>query len=187
MRRALVVAAVFVMAPNVARAEGGRLDGDLGLSLEGGASFGAVTAGTASFRALYLATAGAYGEVAAGHDGYRLGGAGVEVRPLFIPRFLRNLEGSRDVYELTVDSLSLDVGASFHRGAEAPSLSLGAGVELPFLGRYDGPFVAIHALRELAPAALRGGSGGETRVLITLGIRLAFIAHVVDAGDRSTR
>ena len=113
---ALALGLTLAIASRAARAEGGRLDGDVGLSAEAGASFGAVSAATASLRALYLATAGAYGEVAAGRDGYRLEAAGVEVRPLFIPRFLRNLEGSRDVFELTVDSLSLDVGASWHRG-----------------------------------------------------------------------
>lgn len=184
-RCSLVLALLLVS--RAASAQSGRLDGDVGLSIEGGASFGERTAGAVAGRALYLATAGAYATVTAGPDGYRLGAAGVEMRPLFIPRFLRNFEGSRDTFELTVDSLSIDLGAAKRDHVGDLFLELGVGVEVPLLARYSGPFLALHIVRDIAPDSLRGGTGGETRAMLTLGFRGTFIAHLVDAGDRSTR
>jgi hypothetical protein len=185
-RRTFAMLAV-VLAPSSAWAQAGRLDGDVGLSIETGASFGQTTAGTIAGRALYLATAGAYGSFAAGGDGYRLASVGVELRPLFIPRFLRNMEGSRDVFELTIDSLAIDLGAAKRDRIDDLFLELGLGLEVPFFGRYAGPFFGLRVARDIAPDSLRGGAGGETRGMLTLGYRATLNAHLVDAGDRSSR
>jgi hypothetical protein len=138
----------------------GRFDGDLDLGVGAGASYltGADRfAFSARLSAHYFSVAGVYVDYADALDGEadprRALGFGVDVRPLFIPRWSTNRQIGRPFLDLTLDSISLGLGAFFaepedesfgdERGFEA---SLGLG--LPLLARADGPWLELRGALE---------------------------------------
>jgi hypothetical protein len=84
--------------------------------------------------------------------------AGVEIRPLFLPRFALDLEGRGPFVDLTLDSLSLGAGMCFaSEGANdnaAFELSLGFGV--PLLAKARGPWLEARAALRPALEASTG-------------------------------
>src|SRR4051812_32083733 len=76
---------------------------------------------------------------------------GVELRPLFLPRWALGLETGPAWLDLTLDSVALGFGAFFTdaeaegRGSRGAWLSLGVGA--PLLGEATGPWVELRALR----------------------------------------
>jgi hypothetical protein len=139
----------------------GRLDGllavaaDLGAELENGEPRGALRVS-----AHYLWIAGAYARYSDALGGAdrrpaRVASFGVDVRPLFLPRFSQDWERGPALLDLGLDSLSLSAGAylaeplgqSFgkERGFE-----LGAGFGLPLLGEARGPWLDFRAERRFA-------------------------------------
>jgi hypothetical protein len=151
----------------------GRLDGDLDLGLGLGAlidvdhgDLGAV----ARVSAHWFFMAGAYVSYADGLgtelDPMRRLGVGVDLRPLFLPRWTQDLERGPAILDLTLDSISLGLGASFDElegrafGARrAFEASLGFGV--PLAGRAPGPWLE-------ARGALAWGNLGERSETILL-------------------
>ena len=129
-----------------------RFDGDLDLGLGLGAELGSAGTAAPALRASahYFSIAGVYatGRVKAGHDSASSQfGAGVDLRPLFVPRWAKGYETGPGFLDLTLDSLSFSLGAFWAehagRGFDA---QLGFGV--PLLARAAGPWLeARGALR----------------------------------------
>lgn len=150
----------------------GRFDGDLDLGVGAGTRFDAASEQLAlgsRLSAHYFSLAGLFVEYAdaLGQDqgAVRSLGFGVDVRPLFVPRWAMDLQQGGAFSDLTLDSISLALGAYYaqpqgwdfgdERGFTA---SLGFG--LPLALRASGPWLE-----------LRGGldfpDGGETRGVVT--------------------
>ena len=139
----------------------GRLDGSLGLTLAAGAELEADQP-RAALRVAghYLWTAGAYARYsdAFGADGgrpLRALSLGVDVRPLFLPRFALDAEQGPALLDLSLDSLSLTSGAYFAepRGGsfgDELGFELGAGLGLPLLAEAAGPWLEARAERRFA-------------------------------------
>ena len=103
----------------------GRFDGDLDLGVALGAEFGSAGAAAPALRASahYFSIAGVYasGRIKAGDESApSLFGLGVDLRPLFVPRWAKGYQTGSALFDLTLDSLSLSLGA-FWAGAPAPS------------------------------------------------------------------
>lgn len=120
----------------------GRLDGNLDVAVAVGGSFSGEAPGYAAYMSgHYFYVAGAYVLFTGSFNGDESPpthlSAGVSLRPLFLPRFALDYEQGPPFLDLTLDSLSLGVGAytrlspdeSFGalRGVE---LSLGGGIPL---------------------------------------------------------
>jgi hypothetical protein len=143
----------------------GRFDGDIDLGVHGGAQVGSTTGGAAGVTAHYFSMAGAFVRGvdalgAADAKQARLLSFGIDFRPAFVPRWALDAETGRSLLDLTLDSISLELGAYLadphsgfgdERGFEA---SLGFGV--PLLGTAPGPWLdARGVLRFRDP---KGGS-----------------------------
>jgi hypothetical protein len=204
-----VLAGIGLLAPAATAAERndgvyGRLDGDLAVALEAGV-LKAFPGEAVTLRpsVLYLQTVGLWGHY---QDSFEVGGQpiarafafGVELRPLFLPRFTADLEQGPATLDLFLDSLSLGIGA--FGAAVAPArcadpevrcwlwgIELEAGLELPLLGQADGPFIGLRgALRLPEPDTAARRAEDETvtgQVGLSLGYRLVFTGHLVDAGE----
>jgi hypothetical protein len=151
----------------------GRFDGDLDLGLALGAELGSAGNAAPSLRATahYFSVAGVYvnGRIKAGDESApSLFGLGVDLRPLFLPRWVKGLQTGTAFFDLTLDSLSLSLGAFWakpgaheieaHRGFDA---QLGLG--FPLLATAAGPWLE-------ARGALRypDGARREEAVLLLL-------------------
>jgi hypothetical protein len=135
-----------------------RFDGDLDLGLALGAEFGSAGQAAPALRASahYFSSAGVYvaGRVKAGAESApSLFGLGVDLRPLFLPRWARGYETGPALLDLTLDSLSLSLGAYWAQRVEPatePSRGFDAqlGFGIPLLATAAGPwFEARGALR----------------------------------------
>lgn len=182
----------------------GRIDGDLSASAAVGATFGPDgPRAAADLRLRYLWTAGAFvtyedGPLFGGHtDPRRAFAAGIELRPLFLARWLQGLESGNSYLDLTVDSFSLELGAVFVEPPGAkfgskPGLQAGLGLQIPIFRDATGPIIGIHGGARWSDAALSGHviDGPSDRalfLLVTLGWQQVFGGNVVDLGDRAPR
>jgi hypothetical protein len=179
----------------------GRIDGDLGLVLGAGATFAAgAPRPSAELRVRYVDTAGVYLTYedsfgARSADPQRVFGTGLEVRPLFLGRWVTGNELGLRWPDLIIDSFGLEVGAFFQQPAGAafgsrPGLSAGFGLELPLLGRASGPWIDIHAAGRWSDGVLGGGpvNGPSDRafvVSVSLAYHQLIKAHLVDLNDRA--
>ncbi|MCC6645611.1 MAG: hypothetical protein IT374_08580 [Polyangiaceae bacterium] len=181
MRRAaaLVVAALALSAP--ARADD-RVASDLALAPElvGAASGGGARAGVGA-RGHYLATVGAYAR--AFPSSPARAAVGVDARPLFLPRWLKNQEGERSFLELVIDSLHLSMGAVLEARAR-PSFEIGGGLEVPVQATFTGAYVGVEAMWWARQPALAGAGEGAWVGVVSLGYRFGVVSHAVDARDR---
>lgn len=169
--------------PDAPRAEGdgahGRFDGDLDLGLAAGGSLSLTSSDSgaaARVNALWYFSAGpyvSYGERLRGErESKRRVGLGLELRPLFLPRWSLDLERGPALLDLTLDSLAISIGAfagaprngSFgdRRGVE-----LGAGFGVPLLAEAPGPWLELRALYDLP-------NDGRNEALITLSFAYHF-------------
>jgi hypothetical protein len=191
-----------------ARAEGvvepsyGRIEGDVTLVVGAG---GAVASGgpraEGELRARYLETAGAF---ATYEDGSIVGStaaprrvvaAGLEMRPLFLYRWLQGQETRRARLDLAIDSIGLELGLTWQQpeGASftsSPGFEAGLGVEVPLLLDATGLWLAFHAGVRWSDEALVSGrvATSEERegyLSITLAWHQVVAAHIVDVGDRA--
>jgi hypothetical protein len=110
-----------------------RFDGDLDLGLGLGAELGSAGHATPAIRgsAHYFSIAGVYleGRVHAGTaSAPSLFGLGVDLRPLFVPRWAKGFETGPSLLDLTLDSLSLSLGA-FWTERPVPTLNAARGLE----------------------------------------------------------
>jgi hypothetical protein len=76
---------------------------------------------------------------------------GIDLRPLFVPRWSKGFETGPALKDLTLDSLSLSLGAFWFRqpapGAEGGSgFEAGLGFGLPLLARAKGPWLDVRGL-----------------------------------------
>ena len=150
-----------------------RFDGDLDLGLALGAELGSAGQAAPALRATahYFSIAGVYvsGRIRAGEQSApSLIGLGVDLRPLFVPRWVKGYQTGSGLFDLTLDSLSLSLGAFWaqrvqhgpehNRGFDA---QLGFGV--PLLATAAGPWLE-------ARGALRypDGASREEAVLLLL-------------------
>ncbi len=124
----------------------GRLRDDLTLSagLGGAAAFeGGLVEATANveLRARLVDTAGLLLGAAVRPEGSAQLVVAVDLRPLFLARFLSNLEGDDRVIDLLVDSIGLDIGfAAGPLGQDGAglALALGLGFDVPLVFTDDG-------------------------------------------------
>jgi hypothetical protein len=207
---ALGVAASLALPAGVARAQGrpeptyGRLQGDLTLV----AGLGGVVAARGGraegeLRVRYLETAGLFATyedgalVSSAAEPTRVLSTGLELRPLFLARWLTGLESRRARVDLVLDSLGLELGATFAQPAgtsfgSRAGLQAGLGVEVPILAQASGPWLGFHAGVRWSEAALASGvvSSADDRsgfVAITLAWHQVVVTHVVDEGDEAPR
>jgi hypothetical protein len=196
--RALALA-LLLCSPSLAHAQRGdgaygRLDHDLALSA--GISGGAVTndrvhpawTGSTSLelRARILDSGGVFaiGEWRPEGDSRVI--VGVDVRPLFLPRFLLGAQTGSQWLDLLIDSIGLDLGAAIgpFDAAAGAALAIGFGLDVPlflpadtsggiFL-RLGARYVTASALDQAAP---HGGTtdwvllaGLDVRALVTTGL-----------------
>ena len=181
----------------------GRVDGDLGVSFGVGATLGpSAPRGTLELRLRYLDTVGIFGEYEDGlsrdaSNPMRLFGAGFEIRPLFLARWLSGRELGVSWVDLLIDSLGFELGAFCEQPVGAavenrPGLQASVGLELPILPRASGPWIGLHGGVRWSDATLEGESPVEPLnrsvfLAMTLAYHQIFAAHLVDAADVAPR
>jgi hypothetical protein len=141
----------------------GRFDGDLFVSLGAGVELGGGARAGGVGRALLFQTLGlalGYGQaVSDAAELERVAFVGLELRPLFLPRFAWNLEGAGALIDLTLDSLALGAGACFASESgesQAAVLEFSAGLGVPLLLTARGPWLEARAALRPALEADRG-------------------------------
>jgi hypothetical protein len=212
----LVVAMVAVLAGREASAETradesarrdasfGRLEGDVGIVGGAGVVVGPRSPRAAlDLRLRYLDTIGLFADyedapiLGTSSDPRRVFASGLELRPLFLGRWLTGRELSAGRIDLAIDSIGLELGAVFAQPIGSsfsgrPGVQVGLGIELPFLASASGPWLGLHGGVRWSDAAL-GGTGADTAFdrslyfAITLAWHQLFLAHAVDVGDRAPR
>lgn len=156
-----------------------RFDGDLELGVALGAEFATVGRAAPSLRASahYFTIAGVYaaGRLPAADDSApALLSFGADLKPLFVPRWAKGFENGPAFFDLTLDSLSVSLGAFFeaHRADVAPArrgfdAQLGLGV--PLLARARGPWLEARGALRLPD------SGDSERALFVALVWHAFV------------
>lgn len=182
--------AAFFAVASTARADGayGRLDGDLAPSLEVGASLARGGVAPAALgRVLYLGSAGIQAGWWAPRGERRWSTSlGVEVRPLFLPRFLKNREQGPPRLDLLLDSIHLGLAARLGPG-QKPGIDLTLGLEFPLSASFEGFFLGAQAGQSWPHEAFSGSGGSQMFALFSIGFRGVLQAHLVDARDRTLR
>jgi hypothetical protein len=189
-----------------ARGEGaeatyGRLGGDVTLVAAAG---GVIASGgpriEGELRVRYLESAGIFATyedgsfAGASADPQRVLAAGLELRPLFLARWLKGHETAQPLLDLTVDSIGLELGATVLQPARASfgarsGIEVGLGVEVPLAARADGPWVGVHggvrwSDEALASARVNGASDREGYVAVSIAWHQVVATHIVDVSDR---
>jgi hypothetical protein len=182
----------------------GRIEGDLSTSAAVGAAFGPRgPRAAADLRLRYIWTAGVFATYEDGplfgssSEPRRVFAGGIELRPLFLARWLQGWETGNAYLDMTLDSLGLELGAVFlepvgRSFGSKPGLQAGLGLTVPVLPHATGPVIGIHAGARWSDSALGGRTleGPSDRALylqLTLGWQQVFGAHIVDLGDRAPR
>jgi len=139
----------------------GRFDGSLTLAASLGGELEAADArGALKLSAHYLWTAGAYARYSDAFGGAekrpaRVASLGVDVRPLFLPRFALDSERGPAILDLTLDSFSLSAGAYFAEPldqsfGDGRGFELGLGFGVPLCGEARGAWLEARAERRFA-------------------------------------
>jgi hypothetical protein len=179
----------------------GRFDGDLDLSLAAGSTISREgLAGALFARALFLETAGAYVSYAdrftnSGDGPRRSLGAGVALRPLFVPRWGLDLEHGPPTLDLLIDSTTLELGALWVADgspgfSRPPCLELALGMEVPLWARIEGLWLGFRGALRWSDSELSGSAERaplQPSLAFTLGWHVVTGAHLVDTGDRRMR
>ena len=193
------------LRPAAGDATYGRIESDVSLVLGVGATFGPRTPrGALDFRARYLESVGFYvdyeNQLGGVAEPKRLLSTGLEVRPLFLARWLQGWESGHSRVDQTIDSLGLTLGTVFQQPqgttfSGRPGLEAALGVEVPLTGRPTGLWLDLRAGARWSDAALGGitdpgVAGADVRSLfftVTLAWHQTFMAHIVDQDDRPPR
>ena len=147
----------------------GRFDGDLDLGIALGAELGSAGQAAPALRASvhYFAIAGVYagGRLRAGDQSApSLLNLGVDLRPLFVPRWAKGFETGPSFLDLTLDSISFSLGAFWaKRATPAPmpprdsprGFELGVGFGVPLLASAAGPWLEARGMLRYPDAAPR--------------------------------
>ncbi len=187
-------------APLGSDATFGRIEGDVTLSLGVGATIGprGVRA-NADFRLRFLDSVGiffGYEEGFGSAEPTRVLYTGLELRPLFLGRWLQGLEMQRSFGDLLIDSFGLELGGFAlqpQNGAigDRLGLQLGLGLEVPIMARASGLWIGFHGgIRYSDLGLARGEETALDRagyLSITLAWHQVVGVHLVDAGDESAR
>lgn len=160
----------------------GRFDGDLTLSLGLGAELHDGPRGAVLAHVLYYHSAGltlSYADRLGGDASpKRVGSALLELRPLFLPRWSKDLEWGCPLLDLTVDSLSLGAGVFVARRGEPTStkvgLELSLGLGVPLFARAEGLWLEARGF--LRPVLDEGQSG----VLVAVSWYQSMITPLID-------
>ena len=182
----------------------GRIQGDL--AIVGGAGITVAPRGprgTFDARVRYLETIGFFASyedaalLGSGSDPARVFSAGLELRPLFLGRWLTGNETGLGRVDLMLDSIGVELGAVFAQPVglsftARPGAQAGLGFEIPLLAEATGPWIAFHGGLRWSDAALSYGTvdsalDREAFVSVTLAWHQIVLAHVVDVGDRPAR
>lgn len=180
----------------------GRIDGDLDVALGAGAVIaprGPRAQGEARLR--YLETAGVFatyedaGGFGSAAEPQRALALGLEIRPVFLFRWLKGHEVERAWFDLALDSIGLEMGAVFQQpsGREFASqrgIEVALGIELPLTERATGPWIGIRGGLRWSESALATGSTGtaddrQATLAITLAWHQVLAVHLVDVGDKA--
>ncbi len=179
----------------------GRLGGDVTLV---GAVGGTIASGgprvEGELRVRYLESAGLFATyedgsfAASGADPQRVLAGGVELRPLFLGRWLKGHETQQPLVDLTLDSIGLELGATVLQPAGASfgarsGLEVGLGLEFPLVAAADGPWIGLHggvrwSDRALASGRVDGASDREAYLALSIAWHEVVEMHVVDFSDR---
>jgi len=182
----------------------GRIDGDVTLVFAaGGVIADRGPRAEAELRLRYLESAGLFASyedgplVGASSKPPRVLAVGLELRPMFLFRWLEGLETDRARVDLALDSIGLELGVVFSQPSGAafasrPGAQVGLGVELPIAANASGPWIGVHGGLRWSDTALASGvvqsvDDREAYLAITLAWHQVISAHVVDVGDRAPR
>lgn len=166
----------------------GRLDGNLDLGLSAGAELEAgEPRGALRLSAHYLWTAGVYARYSDAFGSTerrpaRVTSFGVDLRPLFLPRFALNVEQGPALLDLALDSFSLTAGGYFAQplhadfGAER-GFETGVGFGVPLLAEATGAWLDARAERRFADR-------GENAWLFTLSLSIHALTWSTTAEPR---
>lgn len=182
----------------------GRVEGDLTLVVGAGAVLaGGGPRAEGELRLRYLETAGLFASyedgplVSSSADPRRVLATGLELRPLFLYRWLKGHETRRAWVDLAIDSLGLELGAAWIQPAgtgfaSQAAVQAGLGLEVPLLGEASGPWLGLHGGARWSEVALATGTAPtaddrEAFLAITLSWHQVVVAHVVDVGDEAPR
>ncbi len=166
MTKAGVAALPLLLAAGEARAEWppasdddgvyGRFQGDTDVSLKLGgmildAGLAGSVGGSLHYYSLFGITADYSESLVTDSLHARSASVGVELRPLFLPRWALGLERGPAWLDLTLDSAALGFGAYFTDaeadGRESRGAWLSLGVGAPLLGSASGPWLELRGLR----------------------------------------
>lgn len=107
-----------------------------------------------------------FGEAAAAPHAVLLG---LEVRPLFLARWLTGNSFESPFWDLLVDSFSLGLDSIFANAWSRPGLGLVSGIEVPLFAKADGPWLGFRGGRRFLEERAFGAQGErETILSITL-------------------
>jgi len=181
----------------------GRIDGDVGVSVGAGATFGPNAPRAAlDVRLRYLDTAGVFltyedGLTATSSNPRRVVAAGLELRPVFLSRWLSGREWSLARLDLFVDSVGLEIGAFVAEPVGAsfvasPGFQASLGLEFPILPAANGPWIGLHGGARWSDEAIEGApvSSAFDRSLflaLTVAYHQVLGAHLVDVRDVAPR
>jgi hypothetical protein len=182
----------------------GRMEGDIDVVLGAGAAIaprGPRAEGEVRLR--YMETAGV---LATYEDGGAFGSAsepqrafimGLEVRPVFLFRWLKGHEVERAWFDLALDSLGFEMGAVLQqptgRGfASQAGIEVALGIELPLLASATGPWIGIRGGLRWSEAALASGSmvdadDRQATLVLTVAWHQVLAVHLVDVGDTAVQ
>jgi hypothetical protein len=180
----------------------GRVAGDVGVVVGVGVTVAEEPRAAAELRLRYLDMAGLFLTYEDGIGSASVGPArvlatGIEVRPLFLGRWVTGNELGIRWSDLVIDSFGIELGGFFAQPplgsfGSPPGLQAGLGFELPLLGAADGPWIDVHGGARWSDAVIAGGPvhGPADRALflsLTLSWHHIFATHLVDAGDMAPR
>ena len=158
----------------------GRFDGLLDLGLQAGLELrDEGTAGATLVSLHYLFMAGIYASYtdalgSAALESTRTASLGVDVRPAFIPRWSEGMQGGPSVLDLTIDSISLGLGAYFGQPrdrsfGDSRGLELSLGFGVPLAGSAEGPWLGARGILRWVDPTEKSRETARAAGLVTVG------------------
>ncbi len=176
----------------------GRVDGDISVVMGAGVTLAPrAPRPSIDLRFRYIETLGVFWDyeesLGIANDPTRVMSLGMELRPLFLARWLQGYEFESARPDLLVDSVGFELGAYFaqpdERGFGArQGLQAGLGIEVPLMTRAKGIWIGMHGGARWSDSVFEGAdvaspSDRSLFLSITLSWHVYFGTHVVDVGD----